>query len=140
MENSSDLTHYFSKRAQFNEMIKNIFEKKNIFDLQGGPAMLTNVHRPNQPSFIEMSTFTCKSTQSPFMEKRSEWIYHVFYHGCASASSAECITDYSSSRQFWLLKGLSHLFRCLQNKICKRDSFAFSNGPNRSENFALNRL
>ena len=35
-ENSSDLTNYFSKRAQFNKMIK-IFSKKIFLDLQGGP-------------------------------------------------------------------------------------------------------
>ena len=31
--------------------------------------MLTNVPRPNEPLFIKMSTFTCKSSQSHFGRK-----------------------------------------------------------------------
>ena len=39
--------------------------------------MLTNVHRPNEPSFIEMSTFTCKSSRSHFGRNGTPSRYRV---------------------------------------------------------------
>ena len=55
-ENSSDLTKYFSKRAQFNKTTK-LFSKKIFLDPQGGPPCprtLTDQTRRCQLSLVKV--------------------------------------------------------------------------------------
>ena len=83
-EKPLDLTNYFSKRVQLSKMIKKIFSKKNIFGPPGGPAP------PCSQTFTDQTSHRSSRCQLSlvkvvaFWEKWSKWIYHVFFHGCAS--------------------------------------------------------